>query len=242
MTETLIEVERLSYTYPDGTCALRDVTLSLAAGEKVALIGPNGSGKSTLLLCVAGLLAGEGTVRVEGHALTPGRLRDVRGRVGLIFQNPDDQLFMPTVGEDLAFGPTNLGLDPDAVQERVREAADQMQLAAHLDRAPHHLSFGQKRNAGIATVLAMRPAALLMDEPTSSLDPRSRRRLIGLLAPMPATILVASHDLQFVGRLCGRVIVIDEGRIVAEGPARALLADAPLMERHGLEPWPENGQ
>jgi cobalt/nickel transport system ATP-binding protein len=242
LPEPLIEVDGLGYTYADGTSALHGVTLAIAPAEKVGLVGPNGSGKSTLLMCLCGLLNGDGTVRIEGHVLTPRSTREVRSRLGLIFQNPDDQLFMPTLAEDLAFGPTNQGLPRETVDQRVTESATQMQLADLLDRAPHHLSFGQKRNAGIATVLAMHPAALLMDEPTSSLDPRSRRRLIDVLAPMDAAMLIASHDLPFVGRLCERVIVIDEGRIVAEGPTRGVLGDAALMERHGLEVWPENGQ
>ncbi|MGB4258571.1 MAG: ABC transporter ATP-binding protein, partial [Phycisphaerae bacterium] len=169
MPEPLLQVEGLVYTYPDGTPALRGVDLRVQAGEKVGLVGPNGSGKSTLLMCLNGLLAGQGRIVVEGVELTARTRKDLRGRVGLVFQSPDDQLFMPTLGDDLAFGPVNLGLDRDEVHRRVRAAAAQMGLEGLLDRAPHHLSMGQKRNAAIAGVLAMRPALLLMDEPSSNL-------------------------------------------------------------------------
>lgn len=237
MSEPLLLVEGLRYTYPDGTPALRGVDLRVGAGEKVGLVGPNGSGKSTLLMCLNGLLAGEGRILVEGAELTVRTLKELRGRVGLVFQSPDDQLFMPTLGDDLAFGPVNLGLAHDEVHQRVREVAGQMGLERLLDRAPHHLSMGQKRNAAIAAVLAMRPALMLMDEPSSNLDPRWRRRLIKLLSGLEVTLLIASHDLALVAGVCGRVIVIDEGRVVADGPAGGILSDAGLMEGHGLEAW-----
>jgi cobalt/nickel transport system ATP-binding protein len=177
---------------------------------------------------------GEGIVRVEGVELTRSRLKEIRSRVGLIFQSSDDQLFMPTLRDDLAFGPINLGLDDDEVGRRVREAASEMGLVDMLDRAPHHLSMGQKRNAAIASVLAMRPVVLLMDEPSSNLDPRSRKRLIETLQDPDAAMLIASHDRALVERLCRRVMVIDEGRIVADGPMGDILNDAELMEKHGL--------
>lgn len=236
MSEVLLESEDLHYRYSDGTPALRGVSLKIAAGEKVGLVGPNGSGKSTLLMCLSGLFAGQGSVRVEGIILAGPRTTGLHGRVGLVFQNPDDQLFMPTLADDLAFGPINLGLSATEVRARVEEAATAMGLAQLLDRPPHHLSMGQKRNAAIATVLAMRPAALLMDEPSSNLDPRSRRRLIQVLQGLHATMLVASHDLALVEQVCPRVLVIDEGRIVADGPSRSILGDAVLMERYGLMP------
>jgi len=239
VAEPLLQVEGLSYTYPDGTRALRGVDLAVHPGEKVGLVGPNGSGKSTLLMCISGLFAGQGIVRIEGTELTPSRLKQIRGRVGLIFQSPDDQLFMPTLADDLAFGPINLGLPENQVHQQVNQAASQMDLTAMLDRPPHHLSMGQKRNAAIASVLAMRPALLLMDEPSSNLDPRSRRRLISVLESLEATMLIAAHDLALVGRLCRRVMVIDEGRIVADQPAADVLGNAALMEEHGLETWPD---
>jgi len=232
--ESLLETENLSYRYEDGTQALRGVSLRIVDAEKVGLIGPNGSGKSTLLMCLSGLLVGEGIVRVEGVELTRSRLKEVRGRVGLVFQSSDDQLFMPTLRDDLAFGPINLGLDDHEVGRRVREAASEMGLVDRLDRAPHHLSMGQKRNAAIASVLAMRPAVLLMDEPSSNLDARSRQRVIEALQDPDAAMLIASHDLALVERLCQRIMVIDEGRIVADGPTGDILKDAALMEKHGL--------
>jgi len=234
--DALLEVEDLHYHYSDGTVALRGVSLRIARNEKVGLVGPNGSGKSTLLMCLSGLFSGHGLVRIEGVEMTGPRTAGIRGRVGLVFQNPDDQLFMPTLADDLAFGPINLGLDAGEVRMRVEEAAAAMGLSPLLDRPPHHLSMGQKRNAAIATVLAMRPAALLMDEPSSNLDPRSRGRLIQVLQALESTMLVASHDLSLVERVCPRVLAIDEGRIVVDGPARDILGDAALMERYGLSP------
>jgi len=237
VSDPLLDIQGLAYTYADGTPALRGVDLAVAEGEKVGLVGPNGSGKSTLLMCVSGLFIGKGTVRVEGVELTSSRVKAIRGRVGLVFQSPDDQLFMPTLADDLAFGPVNLGLSDAQVQQRVSEAASQMSLTAMLDRPPHHLSMGQKRNAAIASVLAMQPVLLLMDEPSSNLDPRSRRRLIEVLASLDATMVIAAHDLALVGRLCRRVMVIDEGRIVADGATTEILGNATLMKEHGLEVW-----
>jgi len=234
VNDVLLEAENLSYRYDDGTVALRGVSLRISRGEKVGLVGPNGSGKSTLLLCLAGLFKGSGGVRVEGVDLAGPRAGQIRGRVGLIFQNPDDQLFMPTLADDLAFGPINLGLPAEDAEARVQESAAALGLTDMLDRPPHHLSMGQKRNAAIATVLAMNPAVLLMDEPSSNLDPRSRRRLIEVLGALESTMLIAAHDLALVGRLCCRVLVIDEGRIVADGTTRAILDDAALMDRYGL--------
>lgn len=238
MPETLLTVEGLRYTYADGTQALRGIDLVLHRGERVGLIGPNGSGKSTLLLCLSGLMSGEGRVTLNGQHLTPAGLGELCGRVGLVFQSPDDQLFMPTLLEDLAFGPINQGLDRQQVHERVRRVAADLGLNAMLERAPHHLSMGQKRNAAIACVLAMHPALLLLDEPSSNLDPRARRQLMNVLAPLEATLLIASHDLALISALCPRVVLIDEGRIIADGGASQLLSDRDLMEGHGLEVWP----
>lgn len=237
MTVAALRVEDLTYSYPDGTRALQGMSLGIERGEKVGLVGPNGSGKSTLLMCLNGLLAGRGRIVVEGDELTQARLREFRGRVGLVFQSPDDQLFMPTLADDLAFGPINQGFGEVEVQERVQKVAADLGLAGLLDRAPHHLSMGQKRNAAIAAVLAMRPDVLLMDEPSSNLDPRWRRRLIEILTSVSVTLLVASHDLALVGGVCSRVLLIDEGRMVADGPTADILGNAALMEAHGLEPW-----
>jgi len=237
VSESVLNVEDLRYQYDDGTQALRGVNLTIARGEKIGLIGPNGSGKSTLLMCLNGLFTGKGTIRVEGREFSRSRMKEMRCCVGLVFQSPDDQLFMPTLEDDLAFGPINLGLSNQEVQQRVNEVAAQMQLTELLSRAPHHLSMGQKRNAAIATVLAMQPALLLMDEPSSNLDPKSRKRLIELLQELDATMLIASHDLALVGKLCNRVILIDDGEVVTDGPTSDILADKTLMEVHGLEVW-----
>ncbi len=236
MRDAVVITEKLRYTYSDGTHALRGVDLALHRGERVGLIGPNGSGKSTLLLCLAGLLDAEGIVRFNGSTRTLGT-RELRGQVGLVFQSPDDQLFMPTLRDDLAFGPINQGLTAAQVDERVMDVAGQMGLGSMLDRAPHHLSMGQKRNAAIACVLAMQPSVLLLDEPSSNLDPRARRQLMKVLAPLGATLLVASHDLALIGSVCERVVLIDDGQIVADGRAGELLANNELMEAHGLEGW-----
>lgn len=240
MADHLLDIEGLHYTYSDGTKALRGVDLRLTAGEKVGLVGPNGSGKSTLLMCISGLSFGVGQLRVEGEALTSSNAKKTRGRVGLVFQSPEDQLFMPTLADDLAFGPINQGRSEADVSARVERVAEQMALTDMLDRPPHHLSMGQKRIAAIASVLVMEPLLLLMDEPSSNLDPRSRRRLMDVLAGLETGMLIASHDLDMVGRVCRRVALIDEGRIVTDGPAREVLADASLMERHGLEVWQDH--
>ncbi len=239
MDEMLVEVRDLRYQYGDGTAALRGIDLAILRGQKVGLVGPNGSGKSTLLMCLGGLFVGQGSIRFDGQDLPAKWPRGMRGRVGLVFQNPDDQLFMPTLEEDLAFGPVNLGLDRGEVHRRVEESADQMGLVPMLDRPPHHLSMGQKRTAAIATVMAMRPDLLLMDEPSSNLDPRWRRRLIDVLRSLTATLLIASHDLALIGRVCRRVCIIDEGRIVAQGDTADILGNAAIMESHGLDVWPE---
>jgi cobalt/nickel transport system ATP-binding protein len=239
VSELLLEVNDLHYDYDDGTRALRGIDLAMSGGEKVGLVGPNGSGKSTLLMCLSGLYVGKGVICIDGVEVIKRGMKGIRGRVGLVFQSPDDQLFMPTLTDDLAFGPINLGLQKGEVQQRVDQAAGQMGLLDMLDRAPHHLSMGQKRNASIATVLAMEPSLLLMDEPSSNLDPRSRRRLIEVLESLDTSMLIASHDLALVGRLCKRVALIDEGRIVADGPTTGILGDRKLMEEHGLEVWPE---
>jgi cobalt/nickel transport system ATP-binding protein len=238
VSESLLNITDLHYSYPDGTPAVRGVSLSVARGQKVGLVGPNGSGKSTLLMCLNGLYTGQGQILLEGVELKPATLKQLRGRVGLVFQSPDDQLFMPTLADDLAFGPVNLGLAAAEVHTRVHEVAAQMGLEKLLDRAPHHLSLGQKRNAAIAAVLVMRPALLLMDEPSSNLDPRWRRRLIELLASLDVTLLLAAHDLDLVGGVCTRVVVIDGGQVVADGPTGDILGDSKLMEAHGLETWP----
>jgi cobalt/nickel transport system ATP-binding protein len=234
-----LDVRGVHYAYPDGHVALRGVDLRVARSERVALLGPNGAGKTTLVLHLNGILhSGGGSVAVRGLAVDPGdrkRLAEIRSRVGIVFQDPDDQLFLPTVAEDVAFGPANAGLRGAELAARVDEALRAVGMAEHRDRAPHHLSFGQRRRVAVATVLAMRPEILVLDEPTSNLDPASRRELAEILRGLPVTLLMVTHDLPYALELCRRAVVIDDGRIVADGGTADLLADAPLLARHRLE-------
>jgi cobalt/nickel transport system ATP-binding protein len=236
---SLLDVRDLAYSYPDGHEALRGLTFSLAPGERVALIGPNGAGKSTLLLHLNGLLpdrpAANPAVTVDGLPLAEPNLPEVRRRVGLLFQDPDDQLFCPTVWEDVAFGPQQLGIREPQLSGLVRDALAQVGLAGFEDRLPHHLSRGEKRRVCLAGLLACDARLLVLDEPTSDLDPRGRRELMALLTRLPMGQLIATHDLEFVVEICPRAIVLDGGRIVADGPSRQLLDDERLMLAHGLE-------
>ena len=233
--EPVVLIEHLSYRYPDGTQALRDVSLSIGRGQCVGLIGPNGAGKSTLLLHLNGTLRGEGRVVIGDLEVAKQTLSEVRRRVGVIFQDSDDQLFMPTVFDDVAFGPLNLGLSEEEVRRRVTEALRVVGREGFEERAPYHLSGGEKRAVAVATVLAMEPEVLVMDEPTSSLDQRSRRSLIELLRKLPITKLITTHDLELILELCSRCVVMNDGRIVADGPAPTILADARLLARYGME-------
>jgi cobalt/nickel transport system ATP-binding protein len=234
-----IEVRDLHFRYHDGAVALQGVSFSVAAGECVGLIGPNGAGKSTLLLHLNGLLPeswnGESAVLVDGRPLTRQTLPELRRRVGLLFQDPNDQLFCPTVFEDVAFGPQQLGLSQPEIRVRVAQALARAGLPGFEQRAPHHLSVGEKRRVCLAGVLACEPSILVLDEPTSSLDPRGRREIKELLRQIPITKLIATHDLELVVELCTRVIVLDAGAVVAEGPTVELLSDEELMLRHSLE-------
>lgn len=230
-----LEVKQLSYTYAQGTQALREVTFALGVGEAVALIGPNGAGKSTLLLHLNGLLQGQGEVWVGDIAVRNGPLREIRRRVGLVFQDPDDQLFMPSVWEDVAFGPLNLGLPEEEIRQRVERALAQVGMRGVENRSSHHLSFGERKRVALATVLAMEPEVLVLDEPTANLDPRARRQLLNLLPSLPQTKLIATHDLEAVVELCPRVLLLDQGQLFADGPAEEILCDAALLEAHGLE-------
>jgi cobalt/nickel transport system ATP-binding protein len=248
-----LEVAGLVYHYPDGSPALKGLSLSVAAGERLALLGSNGAGKSTLLLHLAGLLPErhrylhahgshdrphrhdvQGRIVLDGIPLSPATLREVRDRVGIVFQDPDDQLFGLTVGEDVAYGPKARRWPAAEVDRAVREALAGVSLAGFEPRPPHHLSAGEKRRACLAGALACRPGLLLLDEPSSGLDPRGRRELAALLAGLPATLVLASHDLEFVRRLCPRAIILDGGTVVADGATEALLADGALLERYGL--------
>lgn len=230
-----IDVEGLRYSYPDGTEALRGVDLFVAAGEKVALVGPNGSGKSTLLLHLNGILRGEGDVRVCGHLVGDGNLGQIRTSVGLVFQDPDDQLFMHSVYEDVAFGPMYLGMETQEIESRVREALQAVGMGGYAERVSHHLSVGEKKRIAIASVLSMRPEILVLDEPTGGLDPRARREFIELLDELDQTMLIATHDMRMVAELLPRTTVMDAGMIVIDSDTRQLMSNAALLEEHGLE-------
>jgi cobalt transport protein ATP-binding subunit len=231
-----IEVCDLSFAYPDGHAVLHHINLSIEQGERVAIVGPNGAGKSTLMLHFNGILKGEGTVRVDGIEVAGPNLPKVRALVGMVFQNPDDQLFSPTVFDDVAYGPVYMGLAKDEVQRRVTWALQQVDMEGYASRVSHHLSVGEKKRIAIATVLAMEPSILVLDEPSADLDPRARRTLIQLLKRLPQTLVISSHDLRLVKELCSRTIILDEGRIVADGPTLKLLSDEQLLYAHGLEP------
>jgi cobalt/nickel transport system ATP-binding protein len=231
-----IEVRDLRFAYPDGRPVLRGITFSIAPGEKVALVGPNGAGKSTLLLHLNGILRGSGEVRVSGIAIHDGNLSQARAAVGLVFQDADDQLFSPTVEDDVAFGPLHMGLPLDEVKRRLRDALAQVGLSGFELRLSHHLSAGEKKRAAIATVLAMDPEILVLDEPTAGLDPRARRNLIRLLHELPQTMLVSTHDLRMVAELFPRTIVLDQGQVFADGTTARILSDRQLLDAHGLEP------
>lgn len=232
----VVEVTDLAYTYPGGQLALRGVSLRIEPGEKVALVGPNGAGKSTLMLHLNGILGDAAApVRICGLAPTRDNLPLIRGKVGLVFQNPDDQLFSPTVFEDVAFGPLYQGLPEAEVRRRAERALAQVGMAGFEGRLSHQLSLGQKKRVAIATVLSMAPDVLVLDEPTAGLGPRGRRQLIGLLRDLPVTMLVSTHDMWLVDELFPRMIVMDDGQIVADGATAELLSQGDFLEQHGLE-------
>ena len=229
-------LEHVHYRYPDGFEALRGVDLRIAPGEKVALVGPNGAGKSTLMLQLNGTLEPvHGAVRVAGIAVSRETIRRVRAEVGLVFQDPDDQLFSPTVFDDVAFGPLHMGVPAEEVHRRVERALASVGMAAFAHRVPHRMSLGQRKRVALATVLSMDPSILVFDEPSAGLDPRGRRELIGLLRELTQTVLVSTHDMRLVVEVFPRTVVVDEGVIVADGPTAEILADEPLLEAHGLE-------
>ena len=231
-----LEVDGVAFAYPDGHQALYGVSLQIRRGERVALLGPNGAGKTTLVLqCNGVLAAGAGRVTVAGLPVAPEHLREIRRRVGIVFQDPDDQLFMPTVAEDVAFGPANLGLRGPELETRVKGALAAVGMEGHADRPPHHLSFGQRRRVAVATVLAMEPEILVLDEPSSNLDPFSRRELADILVDLDVTTLMVTHDLPYALELCPRSVIMDDGQIVAHGPTRNQFSDTELMRRHRLE-------
>ncbi len=236
MSRSVLCVRDLAFAYPDGHQALFGISFDVAEGERLAVIGPNGSGKTTLMLHLNGVLTpGAGGVQVGGLPTAKENLKEIRRRVGIVFQDPDDQLFMPTVTEDVAFGPLNMGLDAERVQRCVRDALRAVRMEDFADRPPHHLSFGQRRRVTVATVLAMQPQILVLDEPTSNLDPASRRELSEILQGLDVTLLMVTHDLPYALELCPRVLLLSRGTIVADGATHEILADAELLAAHRLE-------
>lgn len=231
----ILIVNDLHFSYPDGQPALNGVSLKLCEGDKVALMGPNGAGKSTLMLHLNGILSGRGEVEIAGKRLTRDNLPLIRSMVGLVFQNPDDQLFSPTVFEDVAFGPLHMGLPEAEVRARVDAALEAVRMSSYRDRLSHHLSVGEKKRIAIATVLSMRPILLALDEPSAGLDPRARRTLINLLRDLPIAMLVSTHDMKLAQELFPRAVVMDEGRVVADGLTADILEDEALLTAHGLE-------
>ncbi len=230
-----VAMESLHFAYPDGTPALNGIDLTVAQGESIAIIGPNGAGKSTLLLHLNGILRGSGNLSVLGLPVESKNLREIRRLVGVVFQDPEDQLFLTSVGQDVGFGPSNLGLDRNEIASRVGEALAAVGMEGSEDRSSHHLSFGQKKRVAVATVLSMRPEILVLDEPTSNLDPKSRRRLLDIIRRLSATKIVVTHDLPVAYELCERAVILDQGRVVADGPTWEILADTELLAAHDLE-------
>ncbi len=231
-----LELRDVRFSYPDGTAALDSVSLSVDAGQRVALLGPNGAGKSTLILHTNGILRpASGSIAVNGVALADATVRAIRADVGLVFQDPDDQLFMTTVYDDIAFGPLNMGLSAEEVDSRVHHALHNVGLAEVASKPGQNLSFGQRKRAALATVLSMSPSVLVLDEPTTNLDPRAKRQMVELLGSLEATLLIATHDMDLAWELCDRAVVLDSGRVVADGPAQQLLTDESLLVTHGLE-------
>jgi len=231
----IIQVEDLHFSYPDGHAALKGISINLCQGDKVAIVGPNGAGKSTLMLHLNGILEGEGNISIGGMNLSKKNMPIIRAMVGMVFQNPDDQLFSPTVFEDVAFGPLHMGLPEEKVHKRVDEALEIVHMNEFGHRLSHHLSLGQKKRIAIASVLSMKPQVLVLDEPSAGLDPRARRSLINFLREMPITMLVSTHDLRMVQELFPRTIIMDDGTIVMDGPTAELLEDEAFLEKHGLE-------
>jgi cobalt/nickel transport system ATP-binding protein len=234
LSDKAVEIKGLSYTYPDGQCGLKDIDLAIYCGESVALIGPNGAGKSTLLLHLNGILRGNTAIRVQGLPVDDKNIREIRKKVGMVFQDPEDQLFSLNVFEDVAFGPVNMGYTEEAVGRRVKQALQKVGMRGYEKRSSHHLSIGEKKRIAIATVLSLDPQILALDEPTSSLDPRGKWALIDLLKKLPVTMIIASHDLDLVRCLCARTVIMDSGRIVADGDTDVLLSNDALLRTHGL--------
>jgi len=230
-----VNISGLSYSYPDGHPALNEISCSIHAGEKIGVIGANGAGKSTFLFMLNGLLIGSGTIRIMGHEVNRKNLSVIRSQVGLVFQNPDDQLFCPTIIEDVAFGPFNQGLKKAEALQRARYALEETGLSGYEERSSLRLSFGEKKLAAIAAILAMQPKVLAMDEPTANLDPLHRRRIINWLAGTTRTCIITSHDLDMILDVCSRVILLNIGRVIWDGKTNEILTNRQLLEENGLE-------
>ncbi len=233
--QKVIEIKNLNYTYPDGTSALKDITLDVFKGDSVAIIGPNGAGKTTLLLHLNGILNGNNAVKVCNLSINESNLGEIRKKVGLLFQDPDDQLFMPTVFDDVAFGPVNMGLGKDEVEKRVKEALRFVDMEGYKERISHHLSFGEKKRISFATILSMNPEILVLDEVTGNLDPKHRKRFIRFLKDMDITKLIATHDMDMVLAICNKVVVMDEGKITAFDETEKIFNNKELLKSHGLD-------
>jgi cobalt/nickel transport system ATP-binding protein len=235
MNERVIEVENLNFSYPDKTIALRNINFSVFRGESLAIIGPNGAGKSTLLLHLNGVLRGEGTVRVLGEKISKENIKRIREKVGMVFQDPNDQLFMPTVFDDVAFGPLNLYLEREEIEKRVDSILKELGLEGYGKKSPSHLSLGEKKKVSLATVLVLEPEILVLDEPTISLDPGTKRIFIDIFKDIKKTKLIATHDLDLILQLCSKVVLMDKGTVIAEGACRDILRNKKLLEDHSLE-------
>ncbi|MBT9131966.1 ABC transporter ATP-binding protein [candidate division NPL-UPA2 bacterium Unc8] len=237
MSERAISITNLSHTYPDGTPGLRGISLDIIRGESVGVIGPNGAGKTTLLLHLNGIfMSKNGNVEILGKEIRKENIKGIRRSVGLVFQDPNDQLFMPTVFDDVAFGPLNMGYSEAEVRQCVARALDWVGMTGYEPRSPHHLGVGEKKRIAIATVLAMTPEILVIDEPTANLDPGSKWSLIELLRGLSITKIIATHDLELVRVLCQRTIVLDKGRVITDGTTKHILVDKPLLCAHELAP------
>ncbi len=233
---SIIKIRNLHYSYPEGTKALKGINLDIVQGESVGLIGPNGAGKSTLLLHLNGVLKStQGSVEVLGMKTEEKNLVGIRKKVAIVFQDPDNQLFMPTVFDDVAFGPLNAGDSKEKVRGKVSKALKEVEMEEYGERCPHHLSFGEKKKIALATVLSMEPEILILDEPSSNLDPRARRHLIELLKNFNLTKIISGHDLELILEICPRVVLLDEGRVMVDGDVRKVLSNKLLMDSHGLE-------
>lgn len=232
--EVAVRIDDLRYRYPDGTDALKGVSLTVRRGESIGILGPNGAGKSTLALHLNGILTGQGRVEIMGFEVNKKNIRRVRSIVGLVFQDPDDQLFSPTVRDDVAFGPLNERLPPEQVERAVSRALTWVGMEGSEKRSPHHMSFGEKKRVALATVLSMDPDILVLDEPVANLDPRGRREFIELVKSLSVTRLVITHDLDMARQICEKVAVMDSGEIVAEGQTSHVLGNEALLQRHGL--------